>query len=88
MPYHSKKPKKSDSSLVVQAIRLSKNKYKTQKEAKEQAKKMDFKVSIKPNPQYANFWSFRQIQPEKFVKGSFRTKVVNPNISLIVGRLK
>lgn len=88
MPYHSKKQEKSNSNLVVQAVRLSKKKFKTQKDAKEQAKKMNFKVSVRPNPQYANFWSFRQIQPEKFVKSSFRTKVVNPNISLIVGKLK
>ena len=84
MPNHSKK----DSSLVVQAIRLSKKKYKTQKEAKEQALKMNYKVSIKPNPQYKNYWSFRQIQPNKFNQDSFRYKVINPNISLIVGKLK
>ena len=39
-------------------------------------KNMGFKLYIKPNPQYANFHSYRQIQPNKFIKSTFRTKII------------
>ena len=58
--------------MEVQSIRVSKKVSK--KEADEIVKKLGYKINVKPNPQYKNFHSYRQIQPEKFKKGSFRVK--------------
>ena len=33
-------------------------------------------------------WRFRNIPKTKFVEKSYRTKVVNPNVSIIFGKLK
>lgn len=75
--------------MNIQSIRIAKT--ISLKDAKEKVKKMGFKVGVKPNPQYKNFHSFRQIQPDKFVKSTFRVKVLkssNPRIIAIVGKLK
>ena len=74
--------------MDVQSIRVAKT--VTQLQAKQIVKKLGFKVSVKPNPQYANYHSFRQKQPNAFVKNSFRIKFIksNPKIMLVVGKLK
>lgn len=75
--------------MNIQSIRIANT--ISLKDAKEKVKKMGFKVGVKPNPQYKNFHSFRQIQPDKFVKNTFRVKVLkssNPRIIAIVGKLK
>lgn len=74
--------------MEVQTIRVAKTVSK--KEATEIVKKLGYKTNIKPNPQYLNFHSFRQIQPNKFIKDSFKYKELkkNPKIFLIIGKLK
>lgn len=72
--------------LGVQSVRFRKSKFNFI-EAKKLAKDMGFKVGIKPNPQYLNWIAFRQIQPNKFEPNSFRVKIVNKDIHLIVGNL-
>lgn len=75
--------------LTVQSIRFSKDKYKTLNEAKKEAKKRGYKISVKPNPQYLNYYAFRQIQPSLFIKDSFRVKKIdNGAVLLILGKLK
>ena len=71
--------------LTVQSVRI--NKKISKKEADEKVKKMGYKIGVKPNPQYKNFHSYRQIQPEKFKKGSFRVKKKG-DMLLILGELK
>ena len=76
-------------SSTIQSVRFKKSKY-TYDEAKEAAKNMGFKTSVKPNPQYKNWHAFRQIQPSKFDKNSFyminhpKTK----DIEYVMGHLK
>lgn len=72
--------------MEVQTIRVSKSVPK--KEADMIVKKMGFKLNVKPNPQYKNFHSYRQIQPERFIKSSFRVKPIKKGIYMIVGKLK
>ena len=72
--------------ITIQSIRFRKSKFNFN-EAKKIAKDMGFKVGIKPNPQYLNWIAFRQIQPNKFKPNSFRVKIVNKDIYLIVGDL-
>lgn len=73
--------------MQVQSIRFKRNKY-TRKEAYEKTKEMGFKTNIKPNPQYLNWWAFRQIQPSKFNPDSFKTKKFeNGDIMIIEGEL-
>ena len=72
--------------MEVQTIRISKDIPK--RKANEIIKKMGFKLNVKPNPQYKNFHSYRQIQPSKFIKNSFRVKKINKDMFLIVGKLK
>lgn len=73
--------------MDVQSIRFDKKLF-TKKQAQEKAKKLGYKIYIQPNPQYENFHAFRQIQPEKFIKSSFRTKKLKGGILLILGKLK
>lgn len=77
-------------SEVVQSVRFAKTKYKTFADAQKKAKSMGFKSSgVKNNVQYANWHSFRQIQPEKFQPMSFRMKKVDSgNILFVLGKLK
>tara|TARA_A100001391_G_C4982678_1_gene255765 strand:- start:291 stop:512 length:222 start_codon:yes stop_codon:yes gene_type:complete len=72
--------------MEVQTIRISKEIPKRQANAI--IKKMGFKINVKPNPQYKNFHSYRQIQPNKFIKDSFRVKKINKDMFMIVGKLK
>ena len=72
--------------MEVQTIRISKDIPKRQ--ANSIIKKMGFKINVKPNPQYKNFHSYRQIQPNKFIKDSFRVKKINKDMFMIVGKLK
>jgi len=71
--------------LTIQSVRV--NKKFTKKQADEKIKKLGFKTNVKPNPQYKNFHSYRQIQPEKFKKGSFRVKKQG-DLLFILGQLK
>ncbi len=73
--------------MELQSIRFDK-KIWTKKQATEKVKKLGLKVSVRPNPQYKNYHSFRQIQPGKFFKTSFRTEKKRGGIILIVGKLK
>lgn len=73
-------------ALSIQSVRISKKLSK--KEADEIAKKMKLKMDVKPNPQYKNYHAYRQIQPEKFKKGSYRMKKLNNNVMLVLGELK
>lgn len=76
-------------SLVVQSIRVNKSIPKM--EANKIVKKMGYKNTppdkIK-NPQYKNFHSYRQMNPNKFKKGSFRIKKISPTVLLVLGVLK
>lgn len=72
--------------MEVQTIRISRDIPK--KEADAIVKKMGLKLGVKPNPQYKNYHSYRQIQPEKFIKSSFRVKLIKKGIFMIVGKLK
>lgn len=72
--------------LVIQSVRISKKLSK--KEADEIAKKMKLKMNVKPNPQYKNYYAYRQIQPEKFKKGSYRMKKLNKDVMLVLGELR
>lgn len=72
--------------MEVQTIRVTKTIPK--KEADAIVKKMGFKLNVKPNPQYKNFHSYRQMQPERFIKSSFRVKPIKKGIYMIVGKLK
>ena len=73
--------------IGIQSVRLRKAKY-TLSQAKEKVRKMGFKTDVKPNPQYIHWRAFRQIQPDKFKPNSFRTKIINSDIHLIIGELK
>tara|TARA_R100001460_G_scaffold27345_1_gene55114 strand:+ start:463 stop:690 length:228 start_codon:yes stop_codon:yes gene_type:complete len=73
-------------TLEVQTIRVSKTIPK--KQADLMVKKMGFKLNVKPNPQYKNFHSYRQIQPSRFIRNSFRAKKINKDMFMIVGKLK
>mgnify|MGYP003133209249 CR=1 FL=1 len=77
--------------MEVQAIRV--NKLIPKKEADLMVKKLGFKTNIKPNPQYKNFHSYRQIQPKEFIKDSFRMKTLKRRgqtklIMVVLGRRK
>ena len=72
--------------MEVQTIRVSK--IFPKKEADSMVKKMGFKLNVKPNPQYKNYHSYRQIQPQRFIKSSFRVKPIKKGIYIIVGKLK
>ena len=78
---------KCKNKMVLQSIRFNKKNW-SKKDATENVKKQKLKVSVKPNPQYKNFHAFRQIQPNKFDKNSFRTEKKNNGIILIFGKLK
>jgi len=69
----------------IQSIRFSKAKY-TLKEAKTKAKEGNFKVNVKPNPQYKNWYSFRQRQPSAYDTSTFRIVKPNPDIILVIGK--
>ena len=71
--------------MDVQSVRVSKEVSK--KEADEIVKRLGFKINVKPNPQYKNFHSYRQVQPEKFKKESFRIKTIKkkPKVFLVMG---
>ena len=77
-------------SLVVQKIRVSKD------ISREKASKIVKELGYKPtkagpnNPQYLNFHSFRQRNPDNFIKSTFRTKIIkkNPRVYMILGKLK
>jgi hypothetical protein len=75
--------------MEVQAIRV--NKLISKKEADLMVKKLGFKTNIKPNPQYKNYHSYRQIQPKEFIKDSFRMKTLKRRgqtklIMVVLGR--
>tara|TARA_Y100000114_G_scaffold124521_1_gene120345 strand:- start:412 stop:636 length:225 start_codon:yes stop_codon:yes gene_type:complete len=72
--------------LTVQSVRISKK--LTKKQADEEVKKMGYKLGVKPNPQYKNYHSYRQIQPQKFKDGSFRIKKLSADKLLVLGVLK
>lgn len=77
--------------MEVQSIRVSKKVSK--KEADEIVKKLGYKINVKPNPQYKNFHSYRQIQPKEFIKDSFRMKTLKRRgqtklIMVVLGRRK
>ncbi len=73
--------------IGIQSVRVAKSAY-TLKEAQARVEKMGFKLGVRPNPQYKNWRAFRQLQPEKFKPNSFRTKIINKHIHLIIGDLK
>ena len=75
--------------MEVQSIRI--NKLISKKEADKIVKNLGFKTNVKPNPQYKNFHSYRQIQPKEFIKDSFRVKTLKRKgqtklIMVVVGR--
>tara|TARA_Y100001972_G_C7463808_1_gene236533 strand:- start:51 stop:284 length:234 start_codon:yes stop_codon:yes gene_type:complete len=76
-------------SLVVQSVRVNKSIPKI--EANKVVKKMGYKATrpdkIK-NPQYKNYHSYRQVDPNKFKKGSFRIKKISPTVLMVFGVLK
>ena len=76
--------------MEIQSVLLNKKYFKNRKEAQRFIRKIKFRPTINPdpNPESKNLYRFRQIQPEKFVKNSFRTKKINDVISLVVGKLK
>ena len=71
--------------LTIQSVRV--NKKLTKKQADDKVKKMGYKIGVKPNPQYKNYHSYRQIKPEKFKKNSFRVKKQG-DLLFILGELK
>jgi hypothetical protein len=77
--------------MEIQAIRISK--IIPKKEADEMVRQMGFKTNVKPNPQYKNYHSYRQIQPKEFIKDSFRMKTLKKRgkqtvIMAVMGRRK
>lgn len=74
--------------LVVQSVRIS-NKIPKQ-EADKMVRKMGYKptpISKNNNPQYKNYHSYRQIDPKKFKKNTFRIKRINPSTFFVLGHL-
>ena len=71
--------------LKVQSIRVSKKIPKL--EANQIVKKMGYKVTpvSKNNPQYKNYHSYRQLDPNLFQKNSFRIKKINQDVFLVLG---
>ena len=71
--------------LKVQSVRIRNNISRT--EANKIIKKMGYKVTpiSANNPQYKNFHSYRQINPNKFKKGSFRIKKLTKDLFLVLG---
>ena len=74
-------------TATLQSIRFNKTEW-TKVKAIDWLRKNNFKTSVKPNPQYKNYIAFRQVQPEKFYKDSFRTKKLKNGIMMIVGNRK
>lgn len=79
--------------MTVQSVRIRKTKSLAQAEAI--VKKMGYSALYQGKRtnqlkagESVNWWRFRQIAPGKFEKGSFRTKVINNNVELIIGKLK
>ena len=77
--------------MEIQAIRI--NKIVPKDQADKMVKDLGFKTNVKPNPQYKNFHSYRQIQPKEFKKDSFRVKVLKKRgnktlIMAVMGRRK
>ena len=76
--------------FVIQSVLLPKRKYPTREDAKKEIDRMGFKKSIKPdpNPESLNLWRFRQRQPDKFDKSTFKSVVRSDGAIYVVGVLK
>jgi hypothetical protein len=74
--------------MDVQTVRVSKSISK--RDANKIVKELKYKVTPPAinNPQYKNFHSYRQRDPSKFIKSSFRTKQINKDVFIILGKLK
>ena len=77
-------------SLVVQTVRISKD--ISRDKASKMVQEMGYKATKAGinNPQYLNYHSFRQRQPQDFIKSTFRIKTIkkNPRVFLVLGKLK
>ena len=73
--------------LKVQSVRVSKKFSK--KKADEIVRKMGYKVTPvnKNNPQYKNYHSYRQVEPKKFKKDSFRVRKLDSDVLHGLGSL-
>lgn len=75
--------------LTIQTIRISRD--ITRLKASQIIRDMGYKATPQGpnNPQYKNYWSFRQRNPKDFIKSTFRTKMImkKPEIYLIMGKL-
>jgi hypothetical protein len=73
--------------LTIQSVRINKKIPKT--EANRMIKEMGYKVTPpdkKNNPQYSNYHSYRQLDPNRFVPNSFRIKKLG-DILFVLGLL-
>jgi len=77
----------------IQSVRIRKT--KTLEEAEKMVKQMGYKTLYRGKRtnqlvkgESKDWWRFRQVAPTKYDPKSFRTKVINKNVELIIGKLK
>lgn len=78
------------AGMRIQTLILSKEKFKTEEQARAWVKEHDFKVSHKGKgvDETGNSFRFRQADPGGFEAGSFRTKRIDDGVSAVFARPK
>jgi hypothetical protein len=77
---------KKKNSMVVQTLILSKSKFKSSKDAKKWVKNHGFKSS--KIDETSGSYRFRQIDPGRFDKDTFRTITITDGVKAVVGKKK
>jgi hypothetical protein len=77
--------KDGKSGWATQTIIVHKNAVSGEDEAKSIASKIGHVGKI---DEKEDTWHFRQLPPENFIQSSFRTKVINSKVSIVMGKLK
>ena len=75
--------------FVIQSVLLNKNHFKTRTNASKYIRKNKWAVNVPSNnKEDKTYYRYRQRQPTRFAKGSFKTKKINAYTSFIIGILK
>ena len=75
--------------FVIQSVLLNKNHFKSRTKASAHIRKHKWLVNVpSDNKEDKTYYRYRQRQPTRFAKGSFKTKKINAYTSFIVGILK
>lgn len=73
-------------AMIIETIILSKDKFKTKKDAKKWIK--DHKFSSHKVDETTSFFRFQQRDPAEFDKKTFRTITLTEGVKAVVGKLK